>query len=414
MAGTPLYRQNEAGTLWVPLSGVGPSIPAATATVDPGDPVVDAADWMTHPKFFPPAGKVIWGLFVSAPSSRVDIDARMNLASRFNTVYGGTDLGTGQAQAQAWLDKGVVPRLDYQFSRVFGRNGYADVSNVGGGKSLFRAMADGDFDADGTTPTGRAYKGLRSRYAALSQLRKGACPTNRIAHTLVHEIDLVNEGGGEGGRRSGTAAEFVAMWRHCRDVATAQGATNLVWMLNFAFASNRPDSDPYSWTKLHPGDDAVDWILHDPYNSFGSRDATWRSFSNIMNEKWGQMDWYDRRYSADPTAGKPWKPLGLGEFGTTESSGAPLAAGNDGAKWLRDMATWLAGPSNGSSSRRKVSMVTYFDKFYDIQDNTLDGNGNKGGPGNGSAGTPQKWAGLNRLGDHGVWARTALDRPVTA
>lgn len=130
-----------------------------------------------------------------------------------------------------------------------------------------------------------------------------------------------------GGRKGGTAEDYVAAWRHIVQTLRAEGTTNVsfVWVLtayNFRVAGthsqhNAPDA-------LYPGDDVIDWIGVDGYNyyncaAFGR--TPWRSFDQLFG------DWYK-------WATEHHKPLMLAEWGAQEDPARPERKG----KWLRDVA----------------------------------------------------------------------------
>src|SRR6266508_2823726 len=74
----------------------------------------------------------------------------------------------------------------------------------------------------------------------------------------------------------GTAAQFVAAWRHIHDRFAAKGVTNVVWVWQVTGSSNW-----YSLYKggLYPGDAYVDWIGWDPYNWYTCHNNDWLSFA---------------------------------------------------------------------------------------------------------------------------------------
>lgn len=57
-----------------------------------------------------------------------------------------------------------------------------------------------------------------------------------------------------------SATQFVAAWKHVRQIFSAQNVTNVIWVWNVASAG----SDPASY---YPGDSEVDWIGLDAYDS---------------------------------------------------------------------------------------------------------------------------------------------------
>ncbi|MGZ4538751.1 MAG: glycosyl hydrolase [Blastococcus sp.] len=67
----------------------------------------------------------------------------------------------------------------------------------------------------------------------------------------------------------GSAADFIAAYRHVETIFDQQGASNVVWtwqMTAYAFRTN-PSSDQYA-AKWYPGDDWIDNVGADAYNWF--------------------------------------------------------------------------------------------------------------------------------------------------
>ncbi len=117
----------------------------------------------------------------------------------------------------------------------------------------------------------------------------------------------------------GTPADFVAAWRHYRQVFAARGVSNVafVWIMTPSSFSKAGMADAY-----YPGDDAVDWIGEDAYNWFGCREGkstSWRSPAELIAP------------FASWAAGHG-KPLMLAEWGSAEDPAQPQRK----AQWLRD------------------------------------------------------------------------------
>ena len=103
--------------------------------------------------------------------------------------------------------------------------------------------------------SGRYDQTLRQQAAGVAALR------TPVFLTFDHEVDQPAKAA------SGTAADFVAAWRHVHDLFLAAGASNAVWVWvvlgweeTFARAG-----------ELWPGNDVVDWISWDVYNAAGCR-----------------------------------------------------------------------------------------------------------------------------------------------
>jgi len=128
-----------------------------------------------------------------------------------------------------------------------------------------------------------------------------------------HEADLA------GNASYGTAAEYVAAWRHYRQVFAARGARNVAftWIVTTSTFSKPGVTDSF-----YPGDDVVDWIALDAFNWFGclpGQATSWRSLAQITAP-----------FAA--WAGRHDKPLMLAEWGSVEDPAQPGRK----AGWIRD------------------------------------------------------------------------------
>jgi hypothetical protein len=171
------------------------------------------------------------------------------------------------------------------------------------------SIADGSHDAD-----------IRSQADAL---RDAGVPMIVSFH---HEADIATG--------YGTAADFVAAFRHYVSVFRAEQATNIAFavvLVPTTFAN------PTAW---YPGDDVVDWIGTDAYNfaACGLGLPVWRSLSQALANfySWGS-----------PRG----KPLLLAEWGSAEDPAQPGRK----AGWLADAATTLAGLP-------QIKGAAYFDR----------------------------------------------------
>jgi hypothetical protein len=138
----------------------------------------------------------------------------------------------------------------------------------------------------------------------------------------------------------GTAADYVAAFRHVVAVFRAQKATNVafVWATT-AFAWQAGSGQESTVRSLYPGDGYVNWIASDPYN-FDTKGA-WHSLSFEVDP------WYSWA-----TAKHASKPLMLTEWGSKEDPGNT----NRKAAWFRDALRAL------STSYRAIHAVVYFDE----------------------------------------------------
>lgn len=134
------------------------------------------------------------------------------------------------------------------------------------------------------------------------------------------------------GAAAGTAAEFIAAWRHVVDYFRSAGVANIRWVFN-------PTTDTYAQTTdvatIWPGSGYVDVLGLDGYNwgTTTSPALTWRSFEDVYATQ------YDRLCTLHPTA-----PVWVCEVGCKEPSsddGAPAAPARSKAEWVHDMYTAL-------------------------------------------------------------------------
>jgi hypothetical protein len=128
-----------------------------------------------------------------------------------------------------------------------------------------------------------------------------------------HEADLSSNTG------YGKPAEYVAAWRHYRQVFVAHGAKNVAftWIVSTATFGKPGVTDSY-----YPGDDAVDWIGLDAFNWFGCSDGQttgWRSLAQVTAPFAAWASNHD-------------KPLMLAEWGSIEDPAQPGRK----AAWIRD------------------------------------------------------------------------------
>jgi hypothetical protein len=142
----------------------------------------------------------------------------------------------------------------------------------------------------------------------------------------------------------GTAADYIAAWRHIHDIFVAQGATNVrfMWiMTDWAFRVASGDAR-YAW-KWYPGDAYVDGIAADAYNWSNCRysNGAWQSLATAIS---GFM-----KFGAQ----HPSIPMWLTEFGSVENHSDSSAKAN----WLAAAATMLQQPAYA-----QIAGVAYFDE----------------------------------------------------
>lgn len=111
-------------------------------------------------------------------------------------------------------------------------------------------------------------------------------------------------------------ANYIAAWQHFREVADAQGATNITWV----WCPNVKFTGSTSLAFLYPGDAYVDWTCIDAYN-FGTnpiKPGTWTSFSSLVQPTYSEL-----------LSIAPNKPIMLGETASTEIGGSK-------SEWIAD------------------------------------------------------------------------------
>lgn len=107
--------------------------------------------------------------------------------------------------------------------------------------------------------------------------------------------------------------EYVKMWRHVRDVFTAAGASNVIWV----WSADATLAGPSQLASLYPGNDYVDWIGLSGYYDAGDNQA-YRPFGQIFDATIADMRTFTR------------KPLVITELGASDRAGRK-------ADWIADM-----------------------------------------------------------------------------
>jgi len=123
------------------------------------------------------------------------------------------------------------------------------------------------------------------------------------------------------GINGNTADDYVATWRHVHDIFARHGATNVEWVWNpNTLAGASAEIYEPLYRSLYPGDEYVDWVGLDIYNTGPELDwgaPTWRSFAEILGPAYHAV------------AMVTDKPLLLPEVGCAESGGSK-------ATWIDD------------------------------------------------------------------------------
>jgi len=142
--------------------------------------------------------------------------------------------------------------------------------------------------------------------------------------TFDHEVDSAKRVG-----KRGTAAEFVAAWRHIHKVYADAGARNIVWVWVVTGFEKNLATVP----SVYPGNEYVDWLSWDPYNFAGCQSGTikpkqWKSFAETVQPFYDWLQNEGARAGIDKN-----KPYLLSEFGTVADPDDPSAA----ARWYAEI-----------------------------------------------------------------------------
>jgi beta-mannanase len=123
------------------------------------------------------------------------------------------------------------------------------------------------------------------------------------------------------GVNGNTAADYIASWSHVRDIFRREGATNVEWVWNPNIIGDADrDTHMAAYASLYPGDENVDWVGLDVFNTGPGIDwgaPYWRSFTDVLSAPYAAI-------TAVST-----KPLLLPEVGCVETGGSKAA-------WLRE------------------------------------------------------------------------------
>ena len=142
------------------------------------------------------------------------------------------------------------------------------------------------------------------------------------------------------GINGNTAAEYVAAWKHVHDIFARYNTSNVKWVWNPHTMGNA-SAAAYApvYRALFPGDDYVDWLGLDIYNTGPGLDwgaPYWRTFTQVLSEPYKAITALTN------------KPLILPEVGCTETAGAK-------SEWIGN----ALGPELGQFPR--VRALIWFD-----------------------------------------------------
>jgi hypothetical protein len=113
-------------------------------------------------------------------------------------------------------------------------------------------------------------------------------------------------------RQFGSPEQFVAAWRNIHNIFTQEGATNVIWTINYLQGATHECVLPQLW----PGNQYVDWVFFDSYP--GTQGKSWPDSAGV----------FYRYLTNHSTAAINYlsKPWGVGEFGYCNSHVRGLTA----------------------------------------------------------------------------------------
>lgn len=217
----------------------------------------------------------------------------------YSRRYGGGDVETSVTTWEQTIGRRFdIVLMYYDFS---GRNGPgwfpdADLASLGGSRILLVDWESRDFAAGTDLRWADIAAGRYDAAVVVPAARRVRAYGAKIMLGFDHEMDLSHA-------KHGTAAEYVAAYRHLRDVFAAEGVDNVVWTWvpsGYVAYGNGPHVKSF-----YPGSTYVDWVGYDPYNYNTCHQNAWRTFDATVKEFY---DWTARNGMAD-------KPLLLQEYG---------------------------------------------------------------------------------------------------
>ena len=142
------------------------------------------------------------------------------------------------------------------------------------------------------------------------------------------------------GVNGNTVGDYLAAWRHVRAIFARYDTSNVQWVWNPNTIGDAPRSRyDATFQALYPGDDQVDWLGIDIYNTGPDLDwgaPYWRGFKDALARPYAALDALSN------------KPIILAEIGSSESGGSK-------SRWITDALT------TDMRNFPKVAAMVWFD-----------------------------------------------------
>jgi hypothetical protein len=262
-----------------------------------------------------PSCGVLWGASTDPMTESKVHSVQVALGQHVDMVYRFHDLNdslmTADERASASSGRLLHFALD---NRIYGS---AQVVT-------WRATASGKYDAS-----------LRRQAAAIAAYRKP------VFVTFDHEPERSSQA------VLGSSSDFIAAWRHVRQVYRAAGAVNAVW----AWVVMGYPSMLWDAARFWPGNGYVDWISWEAYNTSGCQTgpadpAKYHSFAD------GVLPFYSWLMAHGSASGiDVGKPMMISEAGSAIYRNRPSLT----AQWYAEMPSVL-------SSHPRIKAVAFWDR----------------------------------------------------
>jgi hypothetical protein len=303
---TAAYGGSSTTGTYVISGGSGGGGGTPTPTPTPTPTTTTSSSCTVSAKEVPSCG-VLWGAYKPTSGSENWQTAVTDLESQvgrpFDIVYRYQDFSTGSS--------GTFPDSNEQALASSGHILLADwaAKNFSTGAQIpWANIANGSYDASVIDPEAQRIKSYGKP----------------IMVSFDHEMDS------RVGTSQGTAANYVAAYKHIHDEFARLGVTNVIWVWTVTGSSNH-DSQ---YASLYPGNSYVDWIGFDPYNFYTCHGASnpWKTFDQTVSQPY---QWFESN-------GFGVKPFILPEYGTVPNPSNTSAA----ATWYTQLPSTLLNYPN--------------------------------------------------------------------